>query len=100
MADQASPPAGRSVHARPGTALRRPPGLRNARRGDHLEALTRAELAGRSYPAPLSPVLRPGGLWREIWRRCHLTVTFTRTSIRKIVELRGFEPLTFCMPYR
>jgi hypothetical protein len=32
--------------------------------------------------------------------RCHLIVYFTRTSTRKIVELRGFEPLTSCMPYR
>jgi len=27
-----------------------------------------------------------------------LDVTETRTEIRKIVELRGLEPLTFCMP--
>ena len=27
-------------------------------------------------------------------------VLFHRTGIRKIVELRGFEPLTFCMPCR
>jgi hypothetical protein len=37
---------------------------------------------------------------REIRRYCHLIVTFTRTSTRKMVELRGFEPLTFCMPCR
>ena len=27
-------------------------------------------------------------------------VTKDRTDIRKTVELRGFEPLTFCMPYK
>jgi hypothetical protein len=77
-------------------------GLRSARRGDHPEALTPAELAGRSRPHrwPRSGLLHPGGPRREIRRRCHLIVTSTRTSTRKIVELRGFEPLTFCMPYR
>jgi len=59
-----------------------------------------AELAGRSCPHrwARSGLLHSGGLRRENRRRCHLIVTSTRTSTRKIVELRGFEPLTFCMP--
>jgi hypothetical protein len=61
-----------------------------------------AELAG--FPCPhrqaRSGLLHPGGLRRKIRRRCHLIVTYTRTSTRKMVELRGFKPLTFCMPYR
>jgi hypothetical protein len=48
---------------------------------------------------PRSGPQHPGGPRREIRRRCHLIVTFTRTGERKIVKLRGFEPLTFCMPY-
>jgi len=61
-----------------------------------------AELAGRSCPHrwTRSGLLHPGGLRRENRRRCHLIVTSTRTSTRKIVELRGFEPLTFCMPHK
>jgi len=55
-----------------------------------------AELAGRSSPHrwPRSGLLHPSGPRR----RCHLIVTSTRTNARKTVELRGFEPLTFCMP--
>jgi hypothetical protein len=70
---------------------------RRSLRSSHL-----AELAGRSCPHrwPRSGLLHPGGPRREIRRRCHLIVTSTRTSTRKTVELRGFEPLTFCMPYR
>ena len=64
--------------------------------------LSAADLAGRPCPhrRTRSSLQHPGGPRREIWRRCHLIVTFTRTSSRKMVQLRGFEPLTFCMPYR
>ena len=77
-----------------GVAQRAP---RRSLRSCHL-----AELAGRSCPHrwTRSGLQHPGGPRREIRRRCHLIVTSTRTSTRKIVELRGFEPLTFCMPYR
>jgi len=61
-----------------------------------------ADLAGRPCPHrwTRSGLQHPGGPRREIQRRCHLIVTSTRTSTRKMVELRGFEPLTFCMPYK
>ena len=60
-----------------------------------------AEPAGRSCPHhwTRSGLPHPGGPRREIRHRCHLIVTSTRTSTREMVELRGFEPLTFCMPY-
>jgi hypothetical protein len=62
--------------------------------------LSLADLAGRSCPHrwARSGLQHAGGPRREIRRRCHLIVTTTRTSTRKMVELRGFEPLTFCMP--
>jgi hypothetical protein len=35
----------------------------------------------------------------QIWRRCHLIVSFLlERAHEKCVELRGFEPLTSCMP--
>jgi hypothetical protein len=77
-----------------GVAQRAP---RRSLRSSHL-----AELAGRSCPHrwARSGLLHPGGRRRKFRHRCHLIVTSTRTSTRKNVELRGFEPLTFCMPYR
>jgi hypothetical protein len=64
--------------------------------------LSLADLAGRPCPHrwTRSGLQHPGGPRREIRHRCHLIVTSTRTSTRKMVELRGFEPLTFCMPYK
>jgi hypothetical protein len=40
------------------------------------------------------------GLWHgKVRHRCHLTVTFVSNECTKnSVELRGFEPLTSCMP--
>jgi hypothetical protein len=76
--------------------------LRSARRGDHSEALTLL-----NWPDAFVRIAGPGPACyiqadsdAKIRRRCHLIVTSNRTSTRKMVELRGFEPLTFCMPYK
>jgi len=72
-----------------------------ARRSDHSDALTLLNwpdaLVRIAGPGPTCYIQADSGA--KIRRRCHLIVTFDRTSTRKIVEIRGFEPLTFCMPF-
>jgi hypothetical protein len=62
-----------------------------------------AELAGRSGPHCWAPsgLPHPGELRREnpapLSLDCHF---YSNEYTKNAVELRGFEPLTFCMPYR
>jgi len=62
-----------------------------------------AELAGRSCPHRWAPsgLPHPGELRREnpapLSLDCHF---YSNEYTKNTVELRGFEPLTFCMPYR
>jgi len=61
-----------------------------------------------TWPDALVRIAGPGpasfiqvGSDAKIRRRCHLIVTFHLEQIHeKFVELRGFEPLTSCMPSR
>jgi hypothetical protein len=88
--------------AEPAYRARIRPGLRNAHRSDRQEAFTLL-----NWPDARVHVAKPGpatgiqaGSDTKIRNSSHPVVTFTRMSARKTVELRGFEPLTFCMPYK
>ena len=83
--------------------LRMRPRPHSACRGDHPGTLTLL-----TWPDVLVRIAEPGpasfiqvGSDAKIQRRCHLIVTFLLERVHeKPVELRGFEPLTSCMPYR
>jgi hypothetical protein len=76
--------------------------LCSARHGGHQVTVT--PLSWPDGPVRIAEpgprILHSDGLRRGIQRRRHLIVSFTRTNKRKTVELRGFEPLTSCMPYK
>jgi hypothetical protein len=62
--------------------------------GDTKTPQSKRSLVFRSAP---SPPYRPTRRCRTASALTQLG-TFRRTELRKTVELRGFEPLTFCMP--
>jgi hypothetical protein len=82
----------RATHA--AGAVQRGPGRPS--RSSHSVELARLCCLHR-WPGPASFVQADAET--QIWRRCHLIVSFLLERMReKCMELRGFEPLTSCMP--